>query len=51
MQNMSNQVPDEFKEKITQGKKTKKNKGFWNIPLIRKPMMWLYNTIFRIYYK
>ncbi len=51
MQNMSNQVPEEFKGTTDKAKKNKKSKTFWNLPLIRKPMMWLYNTIFRIYYK
>ncbi len=50
MQNMSNQVPDEFKATTERSAATKKKSGFWNLPFVRKPLMRLYDRIFKIYY-
>lgn len=50
MQNMSNQVPDEFKKSVEKTTANKKKSGFWNLPFVRKPLMRLYDRIFKIYY-
>lgn len=51
MQNMSNQVPDEFRSVTAAPQKGKKANRFWNNRFVHKPLMWLYDRIFRIYYR
>jgi glycosyltransferase involved in cell wall biosynthesis len=49
-QNMSNTLP----AKLQTGSATKQNtrsKSFWEFPLLKKPLLALYNFIFKIYYK
>lgn len=50
MQNMSNQVPDEFRKMENVRSVNGKHSKFWNIPLIKRPLMKLYDLIFRLYY-
>jgi hypothetical protein len=50
MQNMSNQVSPEF-QKISKSQPKKKNSSkFWKLPFIKRPLMRLYDLIFRLYY-
>jgi glycosyltransferase involved in cell wall biosynthesis len=50
MQNMSNQVPAELQKNKKNLKPEKDHNKFWEIPLIKRPLMKLYNLIFRLYY-
>lgn len=50
MQNMSNQVPAEFRKMANIRPVNKKHSKLWNIPLIKRPLMKLYDLIFRLYY-
>lgn len=51
MQNMSNQVPAEISGKKVEVQSEKKSKRILDLPLFKKPLLWLYNRIFRLYYK
>jgi glycosyltransferase involved in cell wall biosynthesis len=50
MQNMSNQVPDEFRKMENVRPVNRKRSKLWNFPLIKRPLMKLYDLIFRLYY-
>jgi glycosyltransferase involved in cell wall biosynthesis len=50
MQNMSNQVSPEFQKIQKAAPKNNKHSRLWNFPLIRRPLMKLYDLIFRLYY-
>ena len=50
MQNMSNQVSPEFQKNARVRPIKEKHANFWDIPLIKRPMMKLYDLIFRLYY-
>ena len=49
--NMSNTVPPEMggKAVVNQGKE-RTARRFWDLPLIKSPLMRFYNTIFKLYY-
>lgn len=51
MQNMSNTVPQEFKSGPVVAAAKKKTSRVWDNKFVRKPLMWLYNKIFKIYYR
>jgi len=51
MQNMSNTVPQEFKTGPVVPAAKKKTSRVWDNKFVRKPLMWLYNKIFKIYYR
>ncbi|MHC1740428.1 MAG: glycosyltransferase family A protein [Anaerolineaceae bacterium] len=51
MQNMSNQVSPEFQTKQRPQIKKDTHSVLWNAPFIRRPLMKLYDLIFRLYYK
>jgi len=50
-QNMSNTLPTGFRPDSTSSTKDSSSKGFWELPFIKKPLLALYNAIFRVYYK
>jgi hypothetical protein len=50
MQNMSNQVSPEFQKSPQIQMHTKNRSKLWSFPLIKRPMMKLYDLIFRLYY-
>lgn len=50
MQNMSNQVSPEFQKTPKAPAKKAGHSKIWDLPIIRRPMMRLYDLIFRLYY-
>jgi glycosyltransferase involved in cell wall biosynthesis len=49
--NMSNTVPVEMGGKISNAKKDNEaTKRFWDLPIVKSPLMRLYNKIFKLYY-
>jgi glycosyltransferase involved in cell wall biosynthesis len=50
MQNMSNQVPDEFRKMGNVRTVNGKHSKLWDTPVIKRPLMKLYDLIFRLYY-
>ncbi|MBL8050100.1 MAG: glycosyltransferase family 2 protein [Anaerolineales bacterium] len=50
-QNMSNTLPADLRPDSASSTKISSSKGLWELPFIKKPLMALYNFIFKIYYK
>jgi len=51
-QNMSNTLPAELqRDSKSSTKASSSSKGLWELPFIKKPLLALYNAIFRVYYK
>ncbi len=51
MQNMSNQVPAEISGRKVEPETQKAVRRIFDLPVFKKPLLWLYNKIFRLYYK
>ena len=50
-QNMSNTLPASYKSGTQTQKQETSSRSFWNLPFLKKPLLALYNFIFKIYYK
>ena len=51
MNNMSNTLKDDSKTGQAAKSKPAQRRALWDMPLIKKPLLRLYDAIFRIYYK
>ncbi len=49
VQNMSNTLPPHLRHKALQPPAATRQRGVWDFPLIKKPLLWLYDRIFRLY--
>lgn len=50
VQNMSNSLPPELRS-LPRMRKQPRSRRFWNFPLIKKPLLKLYNFLFEMYYE